>query len=378
MTEALKETVSSAWTNVKRGLSSAPPNDAYLAWDAEGVEIIKPDEQEKTQRIKEVMERMQEHNFDLHRKAFRATHVKTQGIVKGTLRVHSDLPEHLRQGIFAEPGKTYDVAARYANEPYLLQRDQENGPRGLGLKVFDVTGPRLEGVDDSVNTQDFFFNNAPSIELTDIDTTLEIMSLREKYFDDPAALGTHLKMRTDLVKQHAPYMLPNTNIISHAMYSQSAFRFGKYYGHMALFPVLESQKAADAKVKNDDPSCVLSDWLFDYFGGKEAKYEFKIQLGTDPAHHPTEDGSVVWDEATSPYQSLGTITFPTQNSFSQERRVFWEDHMSLDAWTGLDAHRPLGGINRLRKDVYPHSKKTRDKINVSKSEDVRSVDEIPN
>jgi hypothetical protein len=52
--------------------------------------------------------------------------------------------------------------------------------------------------------------------------------------------------------------------------------------------------------------------------------------------------------------------------------------MSLDAWRGLDAHRPLGGINRLRKDVYPHSKKTRDKINVSKSEDVRSIDEIPN
>ena len=276
MTEALKETMSSAWTDVKRGLSSAPPNDAYLAWNAPGVETIKPYEQEKTQRIKEVMERMQKRNFDLHRKAFRATHVKTQGIVKGKLRVHPDLPEHLRQGIFAEPGKTYDVAARYANEPYLLQRDQENGPRGLGLKVFGVTGPRLEGVDGSVNTQDFFFNNAPSIELTDIDTTLDIMSLREKYFDDPAALGRHLKMRTDLVKQHAPYMLPNTNIISHSMYTQSAFRFGQHYGHMALFPVLEPQKAADDKVKNDDPSCVLSDWLFDYFGGKEAKYEFKV------------------------------------------------------------------------------------------------------
>jgi len=370
--------VNSVWTDVKRGLSSAPPNDAYLSFDAPEVETIKPDEQEKIQQIKEVMERMQKRNFDLHRKAFRATHVKTQGIVKGKLQVHQDLPEHLRQGIFAEPGKSYDVAARYANEPYLLQRDQEAGPRGLGLKVFGVTGPRLEGVDDSVSTQDFLFNNAPSIELTDIDTTLDIMSLREKYFDDPAALGRQLKMRTDLVKQHAPYLLPNNNIISHAMYTQSAFRFGQYYGHMALFPILDSQKAANDKVEKDDPSCVLSDWLFDYFGGKEAKYDFKIQLGTDPSHHPTEDGSVVWDEATSPYQSIGIITFPAQNSFSHERRVFWEDRMLLDVWRGLDAHRPLGGINRLRKDVYPHSKRTRDKINVSKSNDVQSIDEIPN
>ena len=276
MADNLKETLSSTWTNVKRGLSSAPANDAYLPWDAPGVETIKSDEQEKIDQINQVMARMQKHNFDLHRKAFRATHVKTQGIVKGKLQVRSDLPEHLRQGIFAEPGKTYDVAARYANEPYLLQRDQAAGPRGLGLKVFGVSGARLEGVDESVNTQDFLWNNAPSIELTDIDTTLDIMSLREKYFDDPAALGRHLKLRTDLMKQHAPYMLPNTNIISHAMYTQSAFRFGKWYGHMALFPVLDAQKSADDKVKSDDPACVLSDWLFDYFNGKEAKYEFKV------------------------------------------------------------------------------------------------------
>lgn len=277
MADALKETVNQAWTNVKRGLSSAPPNDAYLPWDAPGVEMIKPDEEEKIERIKQVMERMQKNNFDLHGHAFRATHVKTQGVVKGKLVVKEDLPEHLRQGIFAQPGKVYDVAARYANEPYLLQKDQEPGPRGLGLKVFGVSGPRLEGVDESTNTQDFLWNNAPSIELTDIDTTLDIMSLREKYFDDPAALGIHLKLRTDLVKQHAPYQLPNTNIISHAMYTQSAFRFGQWYGHMALIPVSEAQVAADDKVSKDDPPRILSDWLFDYFNDKEAKYEFKVR-----------------------------------------------------------------------------------------------------
>jgi hypothetical protein len=282
MTDAVKETVNLAWTNVKRGLSSAPPNDAYLPWDAPGVETIKADEEEKIERIKETMERMQKHNFDLHRHAFRATHVKTQGVVKGKLEVRSDLPEHLRQGIFSEPGKVYDVAARYANEPYLLQKDQEPGPRGLGLKVFGVSGSRLEGaVEESSNTQDFLWNNAPSIELTDVDTTLDIMSLRENYFDDPAALGRHLKLRTDLIKQHAPYQLPNTNIISHAMYTQSAFRFGQWYGHMALFPVSEAQVAADDKVNKDDPSCVLSDWLFEYFDGKEAKYEFKVRSIAD-------------------------------------------------------------------------------------------------
>lgn len=146
----------------------------------------------------------QQHNFDQHRHAFRATHVKTQGIVKGKLTVPSDLPSHLRQGLFKTPGKTYDVAARYANEPVFLQADQEPGPRGLGLRVFGVEGKRLEGADADATTQDFFFNNAPMIELTDIDTCLEIMQLRGKYFDSPTKLAAATKLRTDAIKQNAP------------------------------------------------------------------------------------------------------------------------------------------------------------------------------
>jgi len=274
--DAAKDT----YTRVKSALSGAPPTDAYLSWDSERVEMIQPDEEAKTAQIQDVMSRMQKRNFAKHRHAFTATHVKTQGIVKGELKVREDLPAHLRQGIFKEPGKVYDIAARYANEPYLLQADQEPGPRGLSMKVFGVHGPRLEGVEESANTQDFFFNNSPSIELTNIDTALDIMSLREKYFDDPTTLGLKLKLRTDALKQHAPYMLPNTNIISHSLYTQSAFRFGEYYGHMGLFPASEEQKQSTEAVAKSDPEGILSDRLFDYFQGREAKYEFKVIDGS--------------------------------------------------------------------------------------------------
>jgi len=140
MTEAISNTLSSAqsvlsntYTSARRALSSAPPNDAYLRWDAPGVETpqsARTDEDAKSHKIAEVMNRMQQHNFDKHRHAFRATHVKTQGIVKGELSVLTDLPPHLRQGMFAQPGKRYDVTARYANEPIFLQEDQAPGPRG--------------------------------------------------------------------------------------------------------------------------------------------------------------------------------------------------------------------------------------------------------
>lgn len=215
------------------------------------------------------------------------------------------------------------------------------------MKIFNVHGDRIADIPDNkdLHTQDFFFNIAPMIELTDIGTCLETMQLREKYFDSPAQLSLALRTRTDMLKQHAPGMLPNTNIISHSMFTQSAFRFG---GRMALFPVLDSMTKKSYAVSSKSPYAQLSDWLFDDFQGAPAKYEWKIQLGTSPEHHPTEDASVVWDEVTSPYQTTGTIESPVQDAFKPERSVFWEDHMSLDPWKGLEAHRPLGSISRLR------------------------------
>lgn len=128
MADAVKQTVNSAVEAVKNAISTpAPPTDQYLAWDAPGVQSEKPNEKETAAKIAQVMNRMQEKNFAKHRHAFRATHVKVQGVVKGKIQVRPDLPVALRQGMFAEPGKNFDVVARYANEPYLLQADQEPG-----------------------------------------------------------------------------------------------------------------------------------------------------------------------------------------------------------------------------------------------------------
>lgn len=198
--------VASAWTAVTRALSTAPPNDAYISWNSPGIEDPKPSEAETIKSICSSIVHLQQHNTDQHRHCFRATHVKTQGIVKGTLTVLPELPEHLRQGMFREPGKQYDIIARYANEPVFLQPDHEAGPRGLSMRVFGVEGERMEDTDTDGNTQDWFFNNAPMIELTDVNTCQEIMELRDQNFHSPMALAAKLKLRKDAWKQSAPGM----------------------------------------------------------------------------------------------------------------------------------------------------------------------------
>ena len=62
--DTVKDTLSQGYATAKRALSSAPPNDAYLRWDAPGVEEIKPEEEAKALKIAETLNEMQKHNFD--------------------------------------------------------------------------------------------------------------------------------------------------------------------------------------------------------------------------------------------------------------------------------------------------------------------------
>lgn len=89
------------------------------------------------------------------------------------------------------------------------------------MKVFDVPGePLLAGEEYATSTQDFMFNNAPMVELTDVKTTLEIQQIRERNFDSGLGLTADLMKRSDRSKQFAPGMLPNEYVIGTAMFSQ--------------------------------------------------------------------------------------------------------------------------------------------------------------
>ena len=57
----------------------------------------------------------------------------------------------------------------------------------------------------------------------------------------------------------------------------------------------------------------------------------------------------VWDPEKYPWQTVGKLVVPKQDSFNYELKSFWEDHMRIDPWLGLKTLQPLGSPNRLRK-----------------------------
>lgn len=164
------------------------------------------------------------------------------------------------------------------------------------------------------------------------------------------------------------------------VYSQSAYRYGDYIAKYALFPSskLQDDLAKSAQVTASSDREQHSRWLRDYFQHHDAAFDFRIQLCRNLSEQNVEDCSKAWNETKYPFETVAKVVLPAgQDVFDARRRVFWDDGMKLNVWYGLEAHRPLGSVNRLRKSLYQASVKKREELNARKVKLVKSVDEIP-
>ncbi|EMC92225.1 hypothetical protein BAUCODRAFT_38244 [Baudoinia panamericana UAMH 10762] len=360
------------------GMSNS--TDELVRWDDSNVEPDIPNEDELVQQLIEIVNTMQQKNFARHRHGFRGTHVKVQAIVKGSMTVEKNLPHHLAQGMFSKGGETYPLAIRYANEPSFLQDDRAPGPRGCGMKVFGVDGTFLSPEGENAKTQDFTFNNAPLLELTDLPTCVEIFDIRNRHFDDKNGRESEIGKRQDKDLQFAPAGLPNQHFMSYTMYSQSAYRYGENVAKYVMFPTGQFQQdlAERAQITDSSDREQHSIWLRQYFQQHDAEFDFRVQLCRKLEEQSVEDTSKPWNEEKYPFETVAKITLPKgQDVFESKRRAFWDDHMKLNVWYGLEAHKPLGSVNRLRKELYKASVVKRAELNAADVKYVSSVDDIP-
>ena len=161
------------------------------------------------------------------------------------------------------------------------------------------------------------------------------------------------------------------------MYTQSAFRHGPYVAHLSLLPITEAQKQLNHSIPNSEGPDAHRKLLQTYFQANEAKYILRAQFASSPLMHSVEDASIVWPEANAPFYDLATVSFPKQDSYVPQRVEWWENEIALSPFNGLEAHRPLGSVNRLRKKVYAMSRSKREEVNGQKSHFPQSVNEMP-
>ncbi|KAK5128126.1 hypothetical protein LTR08_004179 [Meristemomyces frigidus] len=328
---------------IKADGGSKPAPGEYIKWDAEGVEVEQPGEQEKIKEVAAQFNRFQLMNFNEHMHCLRGTHLKTQGCVMGKFIVKDNLPEYLAQGMFAKPG-SYDVIMRYSSLTPKLVPDNIPAPRGIGMKIFGVEGEKFWGEDKK--TQDWTMNNYPVLELRDPKTTFDIADSLERNWND---LGTQL---------------PRQEMVAMPQYSQAAYRHGEYVAKYGVFPLGEEQKKLEkGAIKEDDPINIISQRTRDFHMKHQVTYSFCAQMLQDLAEQPVDDIGIEWDPKKYPFEQIATLEFEPQDSWIPEFRVWWEDRITCNSWHGLTTHRPLGSTNRMRRVVYAESRKLRLRVN---------------
>jgi len=82
-----------------------------------------------------------------------------------------------------------------------------------------------------------------------------------------------------------------------------------------------------------------------------ACFVMQIQRQDANRYMPIEDTSVEWKASDAPFETVARITVAPQD-FDTPSQNLACDNLSFSPWHGIEEHRPIGGINRLRKAVY--------------------------
>ena len=105
----------------------------------------------------------------------------------------------------------------------------------------------------------------------------------------------------------------------------------------------------------DLPNDYLTQTLTSYLQSQEAVFHFKVQLQKNASRDAGGRSSVLWDETNSNRRTVATLRIPPQQVDRSGDLATRCESMSFNPWHALAEHRPMGGMNRLRKVVYPAS-----------------------
>ena len=350
-------------------------------------EVPEDEEAVTTFDLKDTMHGISVRTYQDSGHAIRSVHAKTHGLLVGELTVLDGLAPEYAQGLFAQAG-SYPVVIRLSTTPGYILSDDVSTPRGMSLKVVGVPGARVEGSEDAA-TQDFVLVNGPVFNAPTAKKFLGSAKLLASTTDK----APNLKRAFSAVLRGAESALeavggesvtlkalgghPETHPLGETYYSQVPILFGDYMAKVSVAPVSPPLTALkDAPVDLKDKPDGLRDAVVDYFAGQDGEWELRVQLCTDVDKMPIEDASVEWPEDLSPYVAVARLRVAPQRAWSEERAKAIDEGMQFNPWHALAAHRPLGSIMRVRKEVYAMSKRFRAERNGLPIAEPRDLDGI--
>jgi hypothetical protein len=261
---------------------------------------------------------------------------------------------------------------RFSTIPGDILDDSVSVPRGLAVKIIGVQGERLEGSEGDV-TQDLLLINGPAFGAPNPRKFLSVLKLVAKTTDR----GEGLKKALSAVMRQVQKVIvaitgepngtvatlggqPETHILGETFYSQVPMRFGDFIAKISVAPLSPELTAlTQAPLNVNGVPNGLREAVVAFFSKNDGVWEVRAQLCTDLEKMPIENAAVVWPEVISAFRPIARITVKPQLAWSDARSAAVDDGMSFAPWHGLAAHRPLGGVMRVRKAVYEAARKFR-------------------
>ncbi len=280
----------------------------------------------------------------------RDAHQKMHGCLVGTFHVRSDLDPSLQVGLFATPGASHPVIARFSNSDANPQPDKTPDARGLALKVLGVAGAKLIADEQDATTHDFMLINAPIFFVRNLAEYVEVLEAIES---GPLARNTWFATHPHALNAlRGAFNTRISNPVEQTYFSATPYAFGR--GDLAR-PVKYRVRPCTpypAPVPPENPSpSFLREAMKSTLSTKDVCFEFSVQRQTNAQTQPVEDATVEWDENEAPFARVATLQFPAQNFDRIERKEACRK-MSFTPWHALPEHKPLGSVNRARLRVY--------------------------
>jgi hypothetical protein len=284
----------------------------------------------------------------------------------------------LRVGIFANDKKVHKAWIRVSNssqDPF--SGDDEQNTRGFAIKLFDVPGPKLIGVEENANTLDILHVAAEAFVARDNFNYSKISDGSENAIQLLLRLG--IKRTKDLIKA-VSVSKKEANPLRLDYFSTVPYRLGAAAGpKKAVKYRLSLCSAEDAQkfpAVEDRPEKLVRNIEDTFSKLDNVCYKFEMQWAGPK--DKVEDATTKWK---GEYTTVARLWIKSSDNASRvigERKEFCE-HLSLNPWRTLDVHRPLGRINRARKTTYLMSSMFRHKANKTevKEPQLDSFEKIP-
>jgi hypothetical protein len=264
---------------------------------------------------------------------------RAAGCVDAEFSILDNLPPELGVGLFSRAA-TYPAWIRFAHAS--SASDREKDIRGMAIKVRQVTGSNLT---PGATTQDFVFNSHPVMPASGPRDFFELLQAIEAggmkqawYF-----LSHPRSARIGLTARQNP-----TCHLDIPYWSATPYLFGP--GRAVKYAVRPTSTRTST-LPNPLTATYLRDALAGHLAQAEATFDFMIQFQTDDRTMPIEDAMTEWNEGDSPFRTVARIRIPQQVIDRPEREAACEQ-VAFNPWNCLVDHRPLGGMNRARRDIY--------------------------